>query len=78
MKLKNKLGSRVWSCLIGLAMTAGFVPPMYLNASVEESNSIYSTQTEITAGAEEHIPFYVSGNTGFAGFVIYLTYRRPS
>ena len=69
---KTKILSRLFAGATSLALAAGMLSAVPAAAATE--NVIYSTQTVVTAGETEHIPIYIKGNTGFDGFVVYLTY----
>ena len=69
---KTKMMSRLFAGAASLALAAGLLSAV--PAAAADDNVICSTQTSVTAGETEHIPFYIEGNTGFDGFVVYLTY----
>lgn len=71
MKSRSKLCRRLFTCLTAFVVAAGCISGIHAFA---QSNVIYSDATEIVAGEEARIPISISGNTGLAGFGLYITY----
>lgn len=71
MKSRSKLCRRIFTCFTAFVVAAGCISGIHAFA---QSNVIYSDATEIVAGEEARIPISISGNTGLAGFGLYITY----
>ncbi|MBQ8688094.1 MAG: hypothetical protein IJ512_06050 [Ruminococcus sp.] len=71
MKSKNKFLTRMLSGFVSFTVAAGMLSGTTVLA---QSNRISTSETTVLAGAEASIPIEISGNTGIAGFGIYITY----
>ena len=71
MKRKSSFFTRMLSGITSAAVLASMLSG---NPVLAQSNMLYSTADTVHAGNEERIPIYISGNTGIAGFGVYITY----
>lgn len=71
VKSKSKFCGKALSCITAAAVAVcGFAG---INAFAS-GNMIYSDASKVIAGEEAKIPISISGNTGIAGFGLYITY----